>query len=53
MYKICCFVHIETKKETLKIVNSAKIRVIYYESCKNESGFISRFIRPAISSGVF
>lgn len=27
MYKIYHFVHTETKKETLKIVNSAKIRV--------------------------
>lgn len=53
MYKLRCFVHIEAKKETLKIVNSAKIRVIYYDSCKDAAGFISRFIRPAISSGVF
>ena len=53
MYKTCCFVHTETKKETLKIVNSAKIRVIYYDSCEDGSGFISRLIRSAISSGVF
>ena len=29
MHKLYCFVYIEVEKETLKIVNSAKIRVIY------------------------
>ena len=53
MYKPWCFVHIGTKKETLKIVNSAKIRVMYYDFCKEGSGFVSCFIRAAISSGVF
>ena len=49
MHKPYCFVYIKVEKETLKIVNSEKIRGIYYDSRKDGQGFIRCFIRSVIS----
>ena len=53
MHKIYYFFRGDTKKEALRIVNAAKIRVISYASGKEAPGLVSCFICPAISFGVF
>ena len=53
MHKIYYFFRGDTKKEALRIVNAAKIRMISYASGKEAPGLVSCFICPAISFGVF